>query len=92
MALSEALSPPVVGTAFMGNRERQQPGDAASAKGFWKDNGVDQKKGHVQAKRIEDPQRLLPALGTSLSHTRMESSARGWWQGQTQPQPSAVQP
>lgn len=55
----------------MGNRERQQLRDAASAKGFWSDNGVDQKQGHAQAEGVGDLQRLLPAPGTSLHHTRM---------------------
>lgn len=60
----------------MGSRDRQQLRDAAIAKEFWSDNRVDEKQGCAQAEGVEDPQRLLPAPGTSLHHTRMSSSAR----------------
>lgn len=76
----------------MGSRDRQQLRDAASAKEFWSDNGVDEKQGCAQAEGVEDPQRLLPAPGTSLHHTRMSSSAREWWEGWIQPRPLPVQP
>lgn len=75
----------------MGNRDRQQLRDAASAKGFWSDKGVDEKQECAQAEGAEDPQRLLPAPGTSLHHTRTSSSAREGWEDWIQPQPLAVQ-
>ena len=52
-------------------------------RGFREENGADESSG------VLGP---LPALGTSSHHTRMQSSARGWGQGQISLRPLAAWP
>lgn len=61
-------------------------------RGFGKDKGADQSRGVPRAQGVEDPPGLLPALGTSSHRAGMQSSARGWWQGQIRPWPLAAWP
>lgn len=71
MAQSEALFPSCCGDSLQGQQREAGAQGCCKREGFWSDNGVDEKQGHAQAEGVEDPQRLLPAPGTSLCHTRM---------------------